>query len=256
MDPPPPASKKCTPAQEALVRRALHLLEKRPRYYARKYDGLLDVEAAAGAAKIALMEAVHRYDPALDEQFEGYAKRCIDGRILDLVRILSGRRRIERAMDRAAAAHGGLGRSAYDVLQDSDEKLEALAVDASAGTIGVMLVGGALEAERAAAEGEDPEVVAAFAQVIGALVEGAARLSEDERDAMVAVHLDGMTLEAAAEALGATFKQVRGRLARGQGKLKRALLRRGIKEMPAVVPGVSSLSAALRRALVGGGEQR
>lgn len=111
------------------VKRGLPLVKKRAAYWASRYRGLIERDAATAEAKAALMQAVHRHDPALDAHFEGYVRARIDGSILDLIRSSAGARRVERAMERAAAAMAEAGRPAYNLLVDDDAALEALAVD-------------------------------------------------------------------------------------------------------------------------------
>jgi RNA polymerase sigma factor (sigma-70 family) len=78
------------------------------------------------------------------------------------------------------------------------------------------------------------------AEALAAVHEELAQLSERERLPVVLCDLEGLTHEAAAEALGWPVGTVSGRLSRARAKLRERLTRRGLKPVGAAVPAVAA----------------
>ncbi|VTR96198.1 sigma-70 family rna polymerase sigma factor : Uncultured bacterium genome assembly Metasoil_fosmids_resub OS=uncultured bacterium PE=4 SV=1: Sigma70_r2: Sigma70_r4_2 [Gemmata massiliana] len=87
----------------------------------------------------------------------------------------------------------------------------------------------------------DPGAGLAWADVRGALDRGLASLPARLRDPLVLCYLEGLTRDEAADALGCSPVVLKGRIARGRDRLRRALAGRGI-----------TLTAALSGVLVAG----
>jgi RNA polymerase sigma factor (sigma-70 family) len=90
-------------------------------------------------------------------------------------------------------------------------------------------------AERPASHTEPPD-----AEALAAVHEELALLSERERLPVVLCDLEGLTHEAAAEALGWPVGTVSGRLSRARAKLRDRLTRRGLKPIGAMLPAVAA----------------
>lgn len=78
------------------------------------------------------------------------------------------------------------------------------------------------------------------AEALAAVHEELAQLSERERLPVVLCDLEGLTHEAAAEALGWPVGTVSGRLSRARAKLRERLTRRGLKPIGAAVPAIGA----------------
>ncbi|WP_437951741.1 sigma-70 family RNA polymerase sigma factor [Sorangium sp. So ce296] len=220
-----------TPKQRALAERALPKVEARARWYARRYAGLVDREQLVAAGGAAVVEAARRYDAAEGVPFEGYALARIDGSMLDLVRAETAARRRDVAMRRAMAALSAHHPGGFDVLRDGPEEIQARLQAFSDGLATVGLVAAA-EAARRSWSDEDAAERVDYAAVMRALGEALAELSEDERRALGAVFVDGMDMHEAAAFLGVAYITVRRRLERGRERLRKALVRRGVRSMP------------------------
>ncbi|MGK3999684.1 sigma-70 family RNA polymerase sigma factor [Sorangium sp. So ce1024] len=220
-----------TPKQRALVERALPRVEARARWYARRYAGLVDREQLVAAGGKAVVEAVRRYDPAQEVPFESFVSARIDGSMLDLVRAETTARRRDVAMRRAIATLAAHHRGGFDVLRDGPEEIRAKLQAFSDELATVAFVAGA-EAARRPSSDEDAAERVDHAAVMRALDEALAELPEDERRALGAVFVDGMDMHEAAAFLGVAYITVRRRLERGRERLRKALLRRGVRSAP------------------------
>ncbi|WP_437305093.1 sigma-70 family RNA polymerase sigma factor [Sorangium sp. So ce388] len=220
-----------TPKQRALVERALPKVEARARWYARRYAGLVEWAQLVAEGNAAVVEAVRRYDEAQDTSFEGYAIARIDGSMLDLIRAESTARRRDVAMRRAMAALSAHHRGGFDVLRDGPEEIQARLQAFSDELATVAFIAGAEVARRSAPD-EDAAERAEYAAAMRALGEALAELPEDERRVLEAVFVDGMDMREAEAFLGVAYITVRRRLERGRERLRKALVRRGVRSAP------------------------
>ncbi|WP_437925964.1 sigma-70 family RNA polymerase sigma factor [Sorangium sp. So ce291] len=220
-----------TPKQRALVERALPKVEARARWYARRYAGLVDREQLVAAGGVAVVEAVRRYDEAQDVPFEAYVSARIDGSMLDLIRAETSARRRDVAMRRAMAALSGHHRGGFDVLRDGPEEIQARLQAFSDELATVAFVAG-VEVARRSSPDDDAAERAEYSAAMRALGEGLAELPEDERRALEAVFVDGMDMREAEAFLGVAYITVRRRLERGRERLRKALVRRGVRSAP------------------------
>ncbi|KYG02497.1 hypothetical protein BE21_54900 [Sorangium cellulosum] len=224
-----------TPKQRALVERALPKVEARARWHSRRYAGLVDREQLAAAGGVAVVEAVRRYDEEQDASFESYVSARIDGSMLDLVRAETTARRRDVAMRRAMARVSEQHQGRFDVLRDGPEEIQAKLQAFSDELAVAGFVAGVAVAQRSAPESapaEDAEERAEHAAAMRALGEALGELPEDERRVLGAVFVDEMDMHEAAALLGVAYITVRRRLERGREKLRKALVRRGVRSVP------------------------
>lgn len=216
-----------TPAQKELVSSALVLVERRAKANARRFAGLVDPEELETDGKIALLEMVQRYDARHDGTFEGYAVKCIDGRMLDLIRCESFKKRIDREVQTAYLMVWGY-REEYSLPQETDQTLEARLERFCKLIVDVGFMGGAQQVSLEEDTAERREHV----HVMEGLAAAVAQLSEKERDVLGAMLVDGLTLEDAAAFLGVSRSTAWRLLERARECVKRELLRRGVRRVP------------------------
>ncbi|AUX26040.1 uncharacterized protein SOCEGT47_065930 [Sorangium cellulosum] len=220
-----------SPKQRALVERVLPLVEVRARWHARRYAGLVDREQLVSAGGVAVVEAVRRYDEAHDASFEGYAIARIDGSMLDLVRAETRARRRDVAMRRAMALFSAHHRGGFDLLRDGPEEIRAR-LQAFSDELAAVAFVGAVEPSRRTWSDEDAAERADFATAVRALGEALAELPEEEQRVLGAVFVDGMDMHQAQAFLGVAYITVRRRLDRARERLRKALVRRGVRSAP------------------------
>ncbi|WP_437764219.1 sigma-70 family RNA polymerase sigma factor [Sorangium sp. So ce281] len=220
-----------TPRQRAMVERALPMVDAQARWYARRYAGLVERDELVAAGSAAVVEAVRRYDEAHGVSFEGYARARMDGSMLDLIRAETQARQRDVAMRRAMAALSEHHQGGFDLLRDGPEEIQGRLQEFCDALATVGVVAGVAAMRRPVSDEEAAERVA-YVGAIRALGEAFAELPEDEQRALGAVFVDGMDMHEAEAFLGVAYVTVRRRLERGRERLRKALWKRGVKEMP------------------------
>jgi RNA polymerase sigma factor FliA len=229
-----------TPKDKARVERALVLVERRARYIGRRYRGLVDPEELVTVGKIGAVEVVRRYDEARDASFDGYALARIDGQMLSLVRTSAKAKQRELSMKRAALRFRTHHRAEYDILKETPETLHAR-LTTFTGDLAAVAILSNVETKRHAPPDEELAERAERAHMMLMLAEALAELSEDERQVLGALYVDDMDMRDTEAHLGVPYITVRRRHDRARDKLRKALVRRGVTDMPAPhdVPGVA-----------------
>ena len=236
-----------TPAQRELVKRAVLLVERRARHFARRFRGMKAVELFETDGKIAVVETVRRYDEREDGSFEGYAVKRIDGRMMDLVKAESEEKRLDAAVHGAflSVAHG------YPVdfdTRDSDDRLK----ECLKALVSFIAELGFVAGTRYVAVERDEAARREYAHAMRALAEALEQLSESEREVLVATMVDGLTIDEAFVELGIGRTTVVRKLDRARTCLRRELNSRGVTRMPA--PCDVEEAADVVKALLGGND--
>lgn len=236
-----------TPAQRELVKRAVALVEKRARHFARRFRGMKAVDLFETDGKIAVVETVRRYDAREDGSFEAYAVKRIDGRMMDLVRAESEEKRMDAAVHGAflSIAHGYP--VDYDTRDPDDRLRECLKALAS-----FVAELGFVAGTRYVAVERDEAARREYAHAMRALAEALEQLSESEQEVLVATAVDGLTIDEAFVELGIGRTTVVRKLDRARICLRKELKSRGVTRMP--TPCNVEETAEVLKALLGGNE--
>jgi RNA polymerase sigma factor (sigma-70 family) len=236
---------KRTKAQEnALVSRAMALVEGRVKSVMRMFPGLLADADAYSAAGFAVAQVVRGYDEVKDPSYEAYARVRIDGALLDLVRSASQAKKILRAVWAGGGAVQAHHREGYNIITDRDDRLRELGLGFAEDLAAAGFAGGV--AARSRESPEEQAAQAAYVDAVEMLREAFGKLSADELLVAQAVFYDGMKLVDIEQELGIPYITVRRRFERAVTKLKKALIKLGLRRAPRAAWDVPGLAPVLR----------
>lgn len=223
--------------QHLWVREALHVVDEQARHVA----GMLHVSPDAdmvddwrSVGKIALYDAVRRFDPERKRKLATFARYRVRGAILNTVRAEKRHARIELALARAVAFRMSEYTDDYDILRHSPEELKRRLDMFCDSAAAVMFAAGAAEA--CAATADDPLVAAGerheHARAVAVLQELVRALEPEERSLLDMLFGLSFDLQKAADQLGVHKQTAWRRLQRLLESLRRELHTRYVREAP------------------------
>lgn len=216
------------------VRGAIHVVEEQALKIARKRNLRPDdpaVDDLRSVGKLALYNAVRRYDPAKVKSFAGYARFRVRGAMLNSLQATTRTARIEREMARAMANRMAEYTDDFDILRhDTAEfarRLDELCEHAAT----TMFVAGA-ELARRELDDDQAEGREEYARALLLLGELVRALKAEERTLLDLLYGCGFDLQAAAERLGVVKTTAWLRLRRLLVSLRRELNKRFVYHAP------------------------
>jgi len=223
--------------QQALFEEAQHVI--RPcgeeivgRYWRFFAGGLLHLNDLLSIGTLALDDLTRTPDAALLDEFPAYARFRIRGAMLDAVGVEAFHERVRKSADVAKESYGAQYRDDdYDVSKhDKDEARRRYRAFAS-GLLAATFMAGVEEATRATDHDERAEQQE-FELALRVLVPALARLADQERDLLVLVYRDKLTLTEAHERLGVPYIWARRHHPKALAQLREALIAEGVDRAP------------------------
>lgn len=233
--------------RNALVVAHLGLVKSIARRLSQRVPSQVELNELIGAGMVALVDAAGRYQPALNVPFEAYARRRVQGAMLDSLRQLDGvprsARRLRRDLDAA------INRLRHELGREPDEREIAGALGVSdaeytrmlqqlqAADIGaIRQVGGHGDGsllELAIDPEDDAQVQLERAEIRAHLAAAIAELPERERHILALYYQEELTLGEVGAVIGvgeSRVSQLRTQaVARLRARLRETLQRTGIR---------------------------
>jgi RNA polymerase sigma factor for flagellar operon FliA len=220
------------PWEQMLVERMQGAVEQRAAHWAKRFRGLVEADDLRQLGLMGLLEAARRFEQERNKSFDDYARRWIDGKMLDAIRTASLHARIDRAMFRAHARFLAGYSDDFDRVRhrasEAERRLEALCES----LLDAGVLAGTFEAAKVTPVDEELVEWEEYHKVQKALREAIAELPENQQRLLVMLYVEGFFIEEAAEALDVDRSWVNRLHTSAREALRRALLRRGITRVP------------------------
>jgi RNA polymerase sigma factor (sigma-70 family) len=228
-----------TKKQQALVALAYQagLVEKRAALHARRYLGLITLDECVRLGSLGLTEAARTYRDELG-LFTDFARRRVDGAILDGVRAEAPHARASRAAHRAAASLLGLYRDDFNAIGHDKAELERRFEKMSDDVLTAAFLGAVEDAKRGPGgegEGEGEESVILreeHARALAMLDAAMAKLPSMQRQILAHVYRDQRTMTELPEVLGISYVTVRRHHEAALAGLRKRLEAMGVMRSP------------------------
>jgi RNA polymerase sigma factor FliA len=220
-----------TIAQHGLVRDAMHVIEVRAKQILREWPHQVEAGDLHTVGKLALYDAVSRFDPKLGVELGAFASLRVYGAMLDTIQAETKDDRIRLAVERVRARSTEYYTDDFNLLHHDDEELRRRLDKFKEHVLAVAFTAGLEEAQHATAQDPIAERQE-YARAMAALRNAVAGLEPPEQDFLASLFCDGLTLEELAAQLDRTktiaWRRVQGILER----LRKSLLRSGVKRAP------------------------
>lgn len=223
-----------TTKQQGLVAFAYEkgLVRSRAELHARRYVGLITLDECVSLASIGLTEAARNYREELG-LFEDFARRRIDGAILDGVRAEAPHARASRAAHRAAASLLTFYRDDFKAIVHDQAELARRLEKLSDDVLSAAFLGVAEEAQRGTGGEDDAILREEYAQAIAALTAASKGLPTMQQRILVLVYHDGRTMLDLPATLGVSYNTVRRHHEAALSGLRKRMEAMGVMRAPA-----------------------
>jgi RNA polymerase sigma factor (sigma-70 family) len=218
--------------QHLLVRAALPAVERHARHVIWRWPGLVDADDLRSVGKLALYDAVTRFDETLEVPFDDFASMRVYGAMLDTVRRESRDVRRRLTIERETVRFLETYDDDYNILHHDDDELHRR-LDTFKGSVLAVAFAAALEEALAEANEDAVDEQEDLARAMTKLGEAVAQLDRRDQGVLKWLVVDRLDLQGIAEKLGSRHKTTAWR--RVQLVLKRLreyLLGQGITRAP------------------------
>lgn len=208
------------------------VVKRRAALHARRYVGLISVEECEALATIGLTDAARTYREELG-LFEDFARRRVDGAILDGVRAEAPHARASRAAHRAAASLLQHYRDDFNALTHGPEELGKRLEKFCDDVLSAAFLGMAEEAARGT--GGEAELILReeYALALAALSAATKELPTTQQRILVLVYQEKRTLLDLPELLGVSYSTVRRQHEAALAGLRKRMEALGVLRAPA-----------------------
>jgi RNA polymerase sigma factor (sigma-70 family) len=228
--------KALTTKQQALVALAYQsgIVEKRAALHARRYLGLITLDECLRLGSLGLTEAARTYRDELG-LFTDFARRRVDGAILDGVRAEAPHARASRAAHRAAASLLGLYRDDFNAIGHDKAELERRFEKMSDDVLTAAFLGAVEDAKRGpGGEGEEGVIRREeHARALAMLEVATAKLPSMQRQILALVYREQRTMTELPSVLGISYATVRRQHEAALSGLRKQLEAMGVMQAPA-----------------------
>ncbi len=223
-----------TPKQQGLVTFACEkgVVRARAALHARRYVGLISRDECEALGNGGLTDAARTYRAELG-LFEDFARRRVDGAILDGVRAEAPHARASRAAHRAAASLLQLYRDDFNAVVHDKEELTRRLEKLSDDVLSAAFLGMAEEVRRGAGGEEDLIQREEYARALAALTAAAKALPTMQQRILVLVYQDGRAMLDLPETLGVSYNTVRRHHEAALAGLRKRMIAMGVMRAPA-----------------------
>jgi RNA polymerase sigma factor FliA len=238
-----------TPKQQALVAFAMEkrLVEMRAAYVVSRYKGLLDKDEAEALGAIGLTEAARSFREELSS-FEDYARRRIDGAILDGVRAEAPHARASRAVRKAVAVLLEGYRDDFNPLVHDKDELKRRLAKMTDAVLSAAFLGVAEEAKRGTGGEDDLALRREYAHALRSLPLAMMKLAPRQQRILALVYHEGRDMNELPGVLGVSYNTVRRDHHRALGVLREQLLALDVPRAPPPLDDVQEEEAERGRA--------
>ena len=226
-----------TKKQQTLVALAYQsgIVKARAELHARRYVGLITLEECVALGSIGLTEAARTYRDELG-LFTDYARRRVDGAILDGVRAEAPHARASRAAHRAAARLLSVYRDDFNAIGHDQAELSRRFEKMSDDVLTAAFLGAVEEAKRGpGGEGQGEESVIVHeehARALAMLEAATEKLPSMQRQILALVYREQRTMTELPEVLGVSYVTVRRHHEAALSGLRKRLEAMGVMQAP------------------------
>jgi RNA polymerase sigma factor (sigma-70 family) len=227
-----------TKKQQALVALAYQsgIVNARAELHARRYLGLITLEECINLGSIGLTEAARTFRDELG-LFTDYARRRVDGAILDGVRAEAPHARASRAAHRAAARLLSVYRDDFNAIEHDKAELARRFEKMSDDVLTAAFLGAVEEAKRGpGGEGQGEESVILHeehARALAMLEAAMEKLPSMQRQILALVYREQRPMTELPEVLGVSYVTVRRHHEAALSGLRKRLEAMGVMRSPA-----------------------
>ena len=226
-----------TKKQQTLVALAYQsgIVKARAELHARRYVGLITLEECVALGSIGLTEAARTYRDELG-LFTDYARRRVDGAILDGVRAEAPHARASRAAHRAAARLLSVYRDDFNAIGHDQAELSRRFEKMSDDVLTAAFLGAVEEAKRGpGGEGQGEESVIVHeehARALAMLEAATEKLPSMQRQILALVYREQRPMTELPEVLGVSYVTVRRHHEAALSGLRKRLEAMGVMRAP------------------------
>ncbi len=226
-----------TKKQQALVALAYQsgIVEERAELHARRYLGLITLDECVSLGSLGLTEAARTYRDELGV-FTDYARRRVDGAILDGVRAEAPHARASRAAHRAAARLLSVYRDDFNAIGHDQAELSRRFEKMSDDVLTAAFLGAVEEAKRGpGGEGQGEETVIVHeehARALALLDAAMEKLPSMQRQILALVYREHRPMTELPEVLGVSYVTVRRHHDAALSGLRKRLEALGVMRAP------------------------